>query len=202
MVKKDYNKLYLSLKYYLLGREYFVALRALNFARTYHQGTRKDGVTPEFQHQLEIALYLTTLKDIKNEETLLACALLHDVMEDYNVSLEELTKEFGADIARIVELLTKKFRGKNKDYPSYFFWIGKDPIASLVKGTDRINNVQTMVGVFTLEKQKSYATEVNEYFLPMLKRAKYNFPEQSFAYFNIIHMLKSQLELLEALHGK
>lgn len=194
----NYDKLFVSLKYYLLGRRYFSALKALDFAKKHHKGIRKDGVTPELQHQVEIALFLTTLKDLQNEELVLTCALLHDVVEDYDISSEEITSLFGKNVAEVVWLLSKQFRGQKKPYPEYFAAIARNPVASLVKGADRINNVQTMLGVFTSDKQRRYVEEVRVYFLPMLKEAKYLFPEQTAAYFNIIHMLKSQTELIDA----
>jgi hypothetical protein len=195
---EHYGKMFVSLKHYLRGRKYFTALKALAFARQYHVGKRKDGVTPEFQHQLAIALYVTTLKDVIDEEKAITAALLHDVMEDYDVGYEEIEARFGSEMAKIVWLLTKEHRGVKKDPKLYFDEIADNPIASLVKGADRIHNVQSMVGVFSIEKQKEYIDEVELYFLPMLKRAGANFPEQTAAYYNIQHMLKSQLELLKA----
>jgi len=50
-----------------------------------------------------------------------------------------------------------------------------------------------MVGVFTLEKQSSYIDEVEKYFLPMLKQARKNFPEQVDAYLNVETMLNQQV---------
>lgn len=194
------EKQFVALKYWLLGRNYAQALKALNFGRQYHKGTRKDGVTPEFVHQIEIALFLSTLKDVQDEQTTITAALLHDVMEDYDVPGGEIVTRFGVRVAEIVWKLTKKFQGVKKDLPTYFKEIAADPIASLVKGGDRINNVQTMVGIFSVAKQREYVREVEEHFLPMLKTAKYNFPEQSAAYFNITQMLKSQTELLKAQH--
>ncbi len=197
----EYSKLFISLRYYLIGRGYFEALKALSFARQHHSGTRKDGVTPEFQHQVEIALFITTLPGLgKNEEKVIMAAILHDVMEDYNVSRDEMVSLFGEEMTEIVWLLTKKFGGMVKDKDFYFSEMSNNLIAAMVKGADRIHNVQSMVGVFTLEKQKQYLLEVEFNFLPMLKKAKYSFPEYTAAYFNIIHMLKSQVELIHASH--
>jgi hypothetical protein len=63
-----------------------------------------------------------------------------------------------------------------------------------------MHNLQTMVGVFTFEKQKTYIVEVRVLFLPMLKAARRNFPQQVLAYENIKHVLLSQIELIEAMH--
>jgi (p)ppGpp synthase/HD superfamily hydrolase len=197
-----FNKIYVALRYYLLGKNFHLALHALAFAKQYHTGVRKDKVSPELQHQIEIAQFITTLKDLKDEHVTLVVALLHDVMEDYDISHAEMESKFGKEITNIVWLLTKKYKGSKKDPKDYFEQLANDPIASIVKGADRIHNVQTMIGVFNIEKQKSYIEEVETYFIPMIKKAKYNFPEQTAAYFNIEHMLKTQVALIKAMHKK
>ncbi len=189
-----YQKLEISLRHYLLGARYFTALKAMDFARKVHTGFRKDGVTPEFQHQIEIALFVTTLKDLIDEEKTITISLLHDVVEDYIMEAVPMRQTFGEEIFRTCKLLNKN----TSLVPEiYFEWIGKDPIASIVKGADRIHNVNSMVGVFTKEKQKKYVAEVKEHFIPMLKIARNLHPEQMRAYFNILHMLRSQINLFE-----
>lgn len=197
---KHFEKLFTALKYYLIGKNYYNALKALQFARTHHCGFRKDGSTPEFQHQLEICMYLMTLKDLENEETVLTTALLHDSIEDYEISIEEIETKFGKEVTKCVWLLTKQYKNQKKNMDLYFEEISKNPIASLVKGADRIHNVQSMIGVFSKEKQIKYIDEVEKCFLPMIKKAKSNFPSQGAAYFNIQHMLISQVHLVRAIH--
>ena len=97
-----YEKLSIALKYYLVGKKYDTALRAMTFAKNYHTGMRKDGITPEIQHQIEIALYITTLKNIRDEQNVIAVALLHDVMEDYDVEFDTIYTQFGREIAESV----------------------------------------------------------------------------------------------------
>jgi (p)ppGpp synthase/HD superfamily hydrolase len=198
-----YDKRFVALRYYLYGRSYFTGMKAFNYGQKHHKGMRFDKVTPEFQHQVDIALYLTTLKDISDEETTLAVALLHDVVEDYNV-LRDFTTVFDEDITNSVWRLTKpgsKGRSNEPLTPEnkkmYFDKIAEDPIASLVKGADRINNIQTMAGAFSKEKQKRYSDEVEQFFLPMIKTAMKNFPEQTPAYLNITNMLRCQLEFVK-----
>lgn len=191
-----YQKLFIALRYYLLGANYHMALRAFDFARKTHAGTRKDGTTPEFQHQVEIALYLTTLRHtLIDEHRALAVALLHDTMEDYetvtSTDIRNLTDE---QVERACVLLNKN--GKNPE--NYFGDIANSPIASIVKGADRIHNVNSMKGVFSPEKQQVYLQEVEKWFLPMLKNARNRFTEQTPAYFNIEFMLRSQINMLKA----
>lgn len=200
-----FEKLKLSLRYWLLGKaetdpEYYKVLDALEFAHSFHQGTRKDGSTPEFQHQLEIAHYLRTLSaSLTKPAVVLAAALLHDVAEDYDIAFEELEARFGAEITRVVRLLTKKHRGQVIPPEEYFARIATDECASVIKGADRIHNLQSMLGVFSLEKQAKYCEEVEKYFLPMLKAARRAFSRQEAVYENIKLVLNSQLQLLAAI---
>lgn len=193
----DFKKLRIALKYYLIGKDYQKALHAFSFAESHHTGLRKDGITPEFQHQVEIALFVSTLKGVQHEQDAICVALLHDVMEDCGVEYDTLNGMFGENVAESVWSLTKKTKNLIKDKEQYIFDCATDINASIVKGADRINNVNTMVGVFSLEKQQSYIQEVENLILPMIKRAESNFPEQMFAYMNIKHMLKSQVRLLK-----
>ena len=189
-----YQKLFIALRYYLQGAGYIKALKAFDYGRRIHTGTRKDGTTPEYQHQVEIALYITTLRDVMHEEACIAVSLLHDAPEDYDsVTRDDIAKITDQNIADCCMLLNKN--GKNID--NYFGDISNNPIASIVKGADRVHNVNSMRGVFSPEKQQKYLQEVEKNFLPMLKNARNKFPEQTRAYFNIEHMLRSMVHMLK-----
>lgn len=196
-----YNKLFISMRYWLLGREYYRSLEALEFASTFHTGVRKDGITKEYAHQLAAGHYLKTIvTKLELPEETLAAVFLHDLSEDYNVPIEEIETRFGSAIAEPVWLLTKVFRGERKSDEAYYRDIASSKVASVVKGADRIHNVQTMVGVFTLEKQQAYIRETKDFVLPALKEARRRFPKQEPVYENMKHVLTSQLELIEAVH--
>ena len=85
----DPSKLKLSLRYWLHGKEYFTALKAMDLANFYHDGMRKDGKTPEFHHQVSIAAYIRTLPNLLKPEATITAAFLHDLVEDYKFSLVE-----------------------------------------------------------------------------------------------------------------
>ncbi len=194
MSAERYDKLFLSLRYFLIGRRYNTALKAFDLARRYHTGKRKDNITPELQHQVEIALYVITLKDVMDEEMTIAASMLHDLKEDYPVRDGEITAITGSSY---LEDVCNTLNKKGKDYDLYFSEIAKSPTTSIVKGADRIHNINSMGGVWSAEKQQSYVDEVKKYFLPMLKTSRSLFPEQLHAYFNIEYMLKSQVRLVE-----
>ncbi len=200
-----FKKKALTLRQYLHGAGYFNALRAMEFAAKHHTGTRKDGFTPEFDHQISIALYALTLPNLRFREEIIATIFLHDVREDYHITDHEVRSlfidpEFADRVARAVENMTKEWRGEKKDEAKLFAAMAEDEIASIAKGCDRIHNFQSMVKVFKLAKQKSYIAEAEELFFPMLKAARRNFPHQGMAYENIKHMLRTQIELIEAMH--
>lgn len=205
-MENKFKKKALTLRQYLHGAGYFNALCAMEFAAKYHTGTRKDGETPEFDHQISIALYALTLPNLRYREEIIATIFLHDVREDYHVTDHEVRSLFSdagfADrVARAVENMTKEWRGEKKDEAKLFAAMAEDEIASIAKGCDRIHNFQSMVHVFKLQKQKDYIAEAEHLFFPMLKAARRNFPHQGMAYENIKHMLRSQIELIEAMHG-
>jgi len=189
----EFEKKKLSLRYWLLGKGYYTAVDALEFAASYHTGMRKDKKTPEFQHQIEIAHYVRTLALVHPELTI-AASLLHDVREDYDVSDAELRRRFGDDLTDICITLDKN----GKTVAAYYAGCAGNIITSVVKGCDRIHNLQSMPGVFSKDKQRAYIRDVQDLFFPMLKSARRSFPQQEAAYENIKYMLTSQIYLLEA----
>lgn len=193
----DHTKVFISLRYWLLGREWTKASEALEYASTFHQGLRKDGVTPEYHHQLYIAQFIRTLTSgLMYPQNTIISALLHDVCEDADVGFEEIVHRFGEDVGRSVKLLTKQHRGSKMDPKSYYEGIATDPVASIVKGVDRSHNIQSMTGVFSRDKQMRYIEETQTFVIPMLKSARRSFPKQELAYENIKCMLTNQLDLI------
>jgi (p)ppGpp synthase/HD superfamily hydrolase len=197
MSSTDHERHKERMRAWLLGKGYYKAVEALEFAAKYHTGIRKDGITPEFHHQISIAHYLRTLPNIRKQEELLAVAFLHDIMEDYNVTKETIKTKFGDTISDATFLMSREYLGKEKSIADYFSAIAEDPIASLGKGGDRIHNYQTMHSVFTCKKQLAYIDEGEKYILPMLREARNNFPDQELAYENQKYTLKGQIELLK-----
>lgn len=73
--------------------------------------------------------------------------------------------------------------------------------ASIVKPADRIHNNNSMVGVFSTEKQIEYVNEVEKHFLPMIKKAEGLFPDQFMAYMNAKLILISQARFVKTFTG-
>lgn len=201
-----YEKKIIALRYFLGGRKYYLATKAMEYAMVCHTGYRKDGVTPTFSHQLDITSYLRTMLDqMIHPERTLAVAFLHDTVEDvHGVSFDMLESDFGHEISGIVRILTKTYDGiDNAKLPIELYYrdtMAGCPVASLVKGADRIHNHQTMVGVFSLQKQVEYIQETQKYVLPMIKSARRLIPQQEPIYENMKNILNSQIELIQTIH--
>ena len=203
-----FEKLYLSLRYYLIAaakfdKNYVPALNMLEFAKDVHVGTRKDGSTPEFQHQLEIAHFMRTLSDLRNPALVIGLALGHDVLEDYSNKAPFVTYEQVADIssremADEIMLISKEYKGVKLATEEYYRNLANTPHGSIAKGGDRIHNQSSMAHVFTTTKQMSYVEETANFVLPMLKIARRKFFDQEAAYENIKFVLKSQNTFVRA----
>lgn len=201
------DRRFVALRYWLHGQGMTEVLRNMELNRRHFSGTRKDGLTPAFDHHVVQANFIRPLLPhlLFPQETL--CVMFsHDTAEDAGLSPEEITREFrdrefAERVATAVWLMTKKFRGgpgAASTPQEMFRGMAQNPIASIAKGVDRIHNLQSMVGVFTREKQEAYLDETEEFFLPMLKEAERLFPEQEPAYKQIRTVLKMQIELLRA----
>ena len=201
VIRADHAKGVALMREFLEGKGYFTAMRAMEFASSFHKGTRKDGITPEFAHQLFLKRYVRSVLGLLMfpEETL-AVAALHDLCEDFEeeVGFDDITAEFGPRIGHATRLMTKKHRGIEIPYEIYFDQISKDPIASVVKGADRSHNILSMhTANWDVAKQTRYLNEVRTWFLPMLKSARKRFPEQRCVYENLKSFLVVQMTHIE-----
>ncbi|MBC8737301.1 HD domain-containing protein [Paraburkholderia sp. UCT31] len=211
--KPDYHKLYREMEKWLTEKvaidpEYQVAMDAFHYAHNVHTSgikrngekttaLRKDGLTPEFQHQLEICHFITTLvPSLARPAQTLATGFLHDVPEDYLVEKTELLARFGEEVVHSVYLLNKYDEaGNEKDADVHYQNIAADVIAAFVKGVDCLHNQSTMQGVFTLAKMFSYVQRCEKHILPMLKSARKRFPSQREAYENLKFNLRVQCQM-------
>lgn len=196
------EKRLISLRFWLQGRGYVRALRALDFNRRLFMGTRKDGLTPEFDHHVCQVHMLRTLPDLLHPEATFATAFFHDTLEDKGLGTGEIEAiypdypDFGRQVSQAAWRMTKVWRGEKRPADQVAQEMSQCPIASIGKGVDRVHNQQSMTGVFTPEKQRAYLQETETFILPMLKDAERRFPEQEAAYKAVRTMLKMQAALI------
>lgn len=202
----EYKKQLSTMRSWLDGKEFHLALKAFEFAQEFHNGIRKDGISPEFSHQMFIANYaMSILPGLMFKEETLSAIFLHDICEDYSVTFDEIDNNFGKSIGSAVRLLTKKLPGeiidpteKEERMFRYYQNLSSNPIASITKGLDRAHNILTMnTAGWTIDKQKEYLVEALNCALPMLKKARRTFTEQRLAYENI-----KSLIIIQAQHIK
>ena len=183
------NKELIYLKGLAKGRRGFKTLHAINAAVILHKNQmRKDG-DDFIKHPLRVASELAALG--LKDDVLLATALLHDVIEDCDITSSELKEKYGIDkeVIKYIEVLSYE---KNKTLESYYEEIAKSPITLLVKISDRCHNISTMSGAFEPAKIKSYIQETEEYVLPLCKYGKDYYPEYS----DQIFVMKYHIESL------
>jgi (p)ppGpp synthase/HD superfamily hydrolase len=192
---------------YFEGYKMDQSLKALDLAMKFHTGSRKGGA-PEVTHQFEIVNLLIQLLQghckSKQIDEIIASGFLHDVVEDYpdRFSFDDLSKNFSKDVYRTVKAVTKPAdfdKYSETDHEKYYKQILKIPEAVLVKLGDRIQNVQT-IGGLKLDRQKEYVVEVEEHFLPMLKKARRLYPNFSSILVALREILRRQIKFVKRIH--
>lgn len=165
--------------------------RAYAFAEAAHDGQNRISGEPYISHPLEVALILS---ELDMDVATLVAALLHDVVEDTQVELEEITSEFGEEVALIVDGVTKlsrlEFKSKEEaqaeNLRKMFLAMAKDIRVLLIKLADRLHNMRTLA-YHSEEKQYEIAQETLEIFVPLAHRLgifrfKWELEDLSFLY--------------------
>lgn len=147
--------------------------RAYNFALKAHHGQTRFSGEPYFIHVFETAKNLARYG--MDAETI-AAGLLHDILEDTNVTDKEFENEFGKEILTLVKGVTKlghvKFRGLTRHVESlrkFLMAIAQDYRVLMIKLADRLHNLHTLNHV-RADKQKRIALESIEVYAPLADR--------------------------------
>jgi GTP diphosphokinase / guanosine-3',5'-bis(diphosphate) 3'-diphosphatase len=147
--------------------------RAISFAEEAHQGQKRATGEPYFIHPLTVC---EILMDYKADIISLVSALLHDVVEDTNISLSDIERNFGPQVSLIVDGLTKIIRGnlQKDEYNAINFEklltaSEHDIRVAVIKIADRLHNMRTLA-VKKAEKKISYANETLILFSPLAER--------------------------------
>lgn len=148
--------------------------RAFNFAYQLHEGQYRKSGEPYIAHPVAVA---TLLRDLGGDKAMIAAGFLHDVVEDTEVTLEEIEERFGLPVAQLVEGVTKlsKFNFSSKterqaeNFRRMFLAMAKDIRVIVVKLADRLHNMRTLEHLKP-EKQERIALETKEIFAPLANR--------------------------------
>ena len=149
--------------------------KAFEFSQISHEGQFRASGEPYFIHPFMTAMILA---DYKMDFTSIIVGLLHDTTEDGGVTLEEIEKEFGEEIANLVDGVTKvsniKLRGSSEErfienLRKIILAMSKDLRVIMVKLCDRLHNMMTLQ-YLPEERQKKLSRETLEMYAPLAER--------------------------------
>jgi len=151
----------------LLNRAYVYAMQA-------HGHQKRASGDPFFSHPLEVAAILT---ELKLDDATIAAALLHDVIEDTDVTRAEIDQKFGKEIGALVEGLTKikrldlvtKKAEQAENFRKLLVAISSDIRVLLIKLADRLHNMRTL-GHMKPESRRRVSEETLEIYAPLAGR--------------------------------
>lgn len=191
------EKMYTYLRGFASGAGMKETLKALAFAREKHHGQFRKSGEPYIVHPLMMACNAVSM-GIK-DDTVVATILLHDVCEDCGVGLAELP--VNDTVKHAVDLMTfRVMDGETKEIAKnrYYNMLPQSREASLTKLIDRCHNVSSMAGTFSVEKLKSYIEETRHYVLPLLRKVKTQYPEESDILFVLKYHIVSVVDSIDA----
>lgn len=178
------NKLIENIKLYNEGEEKII-LKAFDFANELHKGVCRQSGDPYITHPLEVAIILSEMHADKDT---ICAALLHDTIEDANITKEDIAEKFNKDIANLVDGVTKisklNFSSKQEqnvaNIRKIITSLTDDVRIIIIKLADRLHNMRTLQ--FKSEfKQKENSMETMDIFVPL-------------AYYIGAYRIKSELE--------
>ena len=148
--------------------------RAFEFGYQLHEGQYRASGEPYIAHPVAVA---GLLRDLGGSGVMIAAGFLHDVVEDTDVTPEEIETRFGVEVRRLVEGVTKlsKFNFSSKterqaeNFRRMFLAMAADIRVIVVKLADRLHNMRTLEHL-PAQKQRSISQETREIFAPLANR--------------------------------
>lgn len=173
-VVDEFSKLLEKIELYNPHVDKELIKRALRFAAIAHAGQRRASGKPFIYHGIQTA---DILADLHLDSVMIACGLLHDVVEDTAITIDDVRAEFGEEIAVIIEGLTKisglKLKSPEEQQAENFrkmiLYSAKDVRTILVKFADRLHNMRTLE-FLSEEKRQAIAHETLDVFAPLAHR--------------------------------
>jgi len=163
---------------YLTESEKSRVFSALEFSSAAHKGQIRKSGEDYISHPIAVAEILTSWK---LDSKALCAALLHDVVEDTHINVENISSEFGENIAKIVDGLSKldkikfdtKSQEQSENFRKMFLAMSRDVRVILIKLADRLHNMRTL-DALSQSKQQEIATETIEIYAPIAYRLGLN----------------------------
>ena len=177
---KDFIKLIDSLKKHQNINQDAINLiyDAYSFGKKAHEGQKRKSGEPYFNHCVAVA---TILADWGMDQNIIISGLLHDTIEDTNITKEDIENKYGSDILFLVESVTNlsgiKFNSRNQqkaeNFMKMFISFANDIRAIIIKLADRLHNLRT-ISYLSKIKQRRFALESKEIFAPLAHRIGMN----------------------------
>ncbi|MEL6651043.1 MAG: RelA/SpoT family protein, partial [Bacteroidota bacterium] len=154
-----------------------IVRRAFEYARDAHEGVKRKSGEPYILHPLAVAKIIVNEMGL-DDPIALACALLHDVVEDTPIELDDIKREFGKKSMEIIDGLTKIPRSATFDdfnsqqaenFRKILLTISDDIRVVLIKLADRLHNMRTL-GAMRREKMLKIASETLYIYAPLAHR--------------------------------
>ena len=174
LILKEYRGLLRSLKKNVSLQEKRMVRKAFELAMESHKDMRRKSGEPYVLHPLAVAKIVS--EEIGLDATSVACALLHDVVEDTEVTLEEIERTFNKEVAKIVDGLTKisgifdlNSSIQAENFRKLLLTLNDDIRVILIKLADRLHNMRTLDSL-KREKQLKIASETLYLYAPLAHR--------------------------------
>jgi GTP pyrophosphokinase len=173
-VEQSYRELQAEIRAYRPKDDLTALEKAFRFARQWHEGQMRDSGEPYMAHPVLVARILADMRmDLVSMQT----GLLHDVVEDTSVTVEQVRKEFGEEVARCVDGVTKLtkldfFSAEDRQAESVrkmLLAMVEDIRVIMVKLADRIHNMRTL-SYLSPERRQRIARETLEIYAPIAHR--------------------------------
>lgn len=164
-----------TLKSHYPGADLSDVRKGYEFAKKYHGTQKRASGDPYYHHPIAVAQILA---DLKLDPSTVITALLHDTIEDTEATLEQVEKEFGVEMAKLVDGVTKltkiEFQSENtrqaENFRKLLIAISEDLRVLLVKLADRVHNMRTLHFIKKPEKRLRIARETMEIYAPLAER--------------------------------
>ncbi len=186
------------LEHYAEDHELKQTTDSLKFAWKCHEGQfrKSRNRLPYISHPLLMAMHAITL-GLEDDDLLAAC-LLHDVLEDCPVTVDELPcSERAREAIRLLTFRIQEGEERASAKARYYRSLAHNGIAAMVKLLDRCNNVSYMVDAFSLEKIRKYVIETKKYLYPLPLSVREEFPEYGNAAFAVKYHIYSVISTIE-----
>lgn len=142
--------------------------KAFIMARDAHALQTRDSGIPYILHPLAVALIV--IKEMRQTDAaVIAAALLHDVVEDTDVTIEQICSKFGPDVAFLVDAMTKPNKEQVDNFQHILASVNGDVRVLVLKLSDRLHNMRTLDGL-PPKKQWKIASETQFFFSPLAGR--------------------------------